>query len=74
MRAEVDDETMTIDSHDQDGPEPADAAAHHVADAHDDHGHAEVPLGPIDVWAWGAGVLGVVLGLAVTVGFVLATA
>lgn len=40
---------------------------------HDDHGHAEEPLGPLDIQAWGAGALGVVIGLAVTTCFVLAT-
>ena len=44
--------------------------------AHDDHAHADTgdTLGPIDVFAWGAGVLGVVLGLVVAACFVLATA
>lgn len=32
---------------------------------HDDHAHAAADLGPIDLPAWGAGVLGVVLGLVV---------
>ena len=41
---------------------------------HDDHGHSEDALGPIDTAAWLAGALGVVLGIAVTVCFVLATA
>ncbi len=45
----------------------------------DDHGHGghgsdEEPLGPIDVAAWGAGVLGVAIGLVVALCFVLATA
>lgn len=47
-------------------------------DAHDgnDHAHADAAdaLGPIDVVAWGAGALGVILGLVVAVCFVLATA
>ena len=30
-----------------------------------DHAHDEEPLGPIDVAAWGAGLLGVVAGLIV---------
>ncbi len=42
---------------------------------HDDHGHAaEWVLGPIDVAAWGAGALGVVLGLVVAACFAIATA
>lgn len=66
--------------HESDAPGHADAVAHHAADdhgddhGHDDHGHAEAALGPVDVAAWGAGALGVILGLAVTVCFVLATA
>ncbi len=58
----------------------------HAETAHgDDHGHAdahghgghgsnEAPLGPIDVAAWGAGILGVVIGLVIVLCFVLATA
>lgn len=41
---------------------------------HDDRAQGEEPLGPIDTAAWGAGALGVILGLAITVCFVLATA
>ena len=54
-------------------------APHHATDdhgddhAHDDHGHDDEPLGPIDTVAWGAGVLGMVLGIAVAIAFVLAT-
>ena len=44
-------------------------------DAHDPHAaDAADALGPIDIYAWGAGVLGVVLGLVVAACFVLATA
>ena len=50
---------MTISAHD--GQDDHDANA---GDAH----------GPIDVFAWGAGALGVVLGLVVAACFVLATA
>ena len=52
---------------------------HHDADdhgddaEHDDHAHGEDTLGPVDVFAWGAGLLGVVLGLAMTACFYLAT-
>lgn len=55
---------MSNDPHDDNGDEHG----------HDDHAHGEEPLGPLDVPAWGAGVLGVLLGLAVTLAFVLATA
>jgi hypothetical protein len=45
----------------------------HGADhGHDDHGHAgAATLGPIDVRAWGYGLLGIVLGLAVAVAIAL---
>lgn len=53
-----------------------DASIHEeaVAHGHDDHTHDEEPLGPIDVAAWGAGALGVLLGAVVAICFVLATA
>ena len=44
-----------------------------AAQAHDDHAHDEEALGPVDVTAWGAGIAGVLLGLAVAVAFALAT-
>ena len=47
-----------------------DAAA---APDRDDHGHTEGPLGPIDVAAWGAGLLGLMIGVAIAACFVLAT-
>ena len=35
---------------------------------HDDHAHADgASLGPVDVTAWGAGVLGIAAGLVVAV-------
>jgi hypothetical protein len=41
---------------------------------HDDHAHAaDDTLGPINTMAWGAGLLGVAFGVAVTVAFWLAT-
>ena len=68
------------DVHDSDQPGHVDAVAHHATDdhgedhGHDDHAHGgEDALGPIDSFAWGAGLLGVVLGLAVVAAFVLAT-
>ena len=62
-------------AHDGDAPGHAGAVAHHAPDdhGHDDHGHAEEPLGRFDTAAWGAGALGVVLGLVVAACFVLAT-
>jgi len=70
---------MTMDPHERDAPGHAGAVAHHATDdhgdehGHDDHAHAEELLGPIDVPAWGAGLVGVLLGLAVIAAFVLAT-
>jgi hypothetical protein len=70
---------MSADQHATDVPGHAGAVAHHTTDdhgddhGHDDHAHAEEPLGPIDRAAWGAGVAGVLIGLAIAVCFVLAT-
>jgi hypothetical protein len=61
-------------------PTAADPATetHHEAPAgmsdaghagHDEHGHAEEPLGPIDAVAWIYSALGVVLGLVVAAAF-----
>ena len=56
-----------------------DAVAHHATDdhgddhGHDDHAHGEEPLGPIDVAAWGAGVLGIGSGSVVAACFAIAT-
>jgi hypothetical protein len=68
-------------AHGTDGPTHDGTLAQNTSDGHgDDHGqdgHAHddsMPLGPIDVIAWGAGILGVVLGSAVVWAFVLATA
>jgi len=42
---------------------------------HEHLGEHEIePLGPVDTQAWGAGLLGVALGLVVALGFVFATA
>lgn len=77
--------TRTHDAHDDDAPGHPGAVAHHATDDHgDEHGHGDhspderahgagEALGPIDVFAWGAGALGVVLGLVVAVCFILAT-
>ena len=65
--------------HDDDAPGHAGAVAHHATDdhgdehGHDDHAHADEPLDAIDVPAWGAGILGILLGMAVAVAFALAT-
>jgi hypothetical protein len=46
---------------------------HGDAHGHDDHGHADEALGPIDVAAWGAGILGVGISVVIAACFVLAT-
>jgi hypothetical protein len=67
-------------AHDDDAPGHTGAVAHHATDdhgedhGHDDHAHSGTdPLGPIDSLAWGAGVLGIVLGLAVAFAFASST-
>ena len=80
MSPEVYDRTMSTDPHATDVPGHAGAIAHHSTDdhgddhGHDDHAHGEEPLGPIDVAAWGAGVLGVLVGVAIAACFAVATA
>jgi hypothetical protein len=71
---------MTSAAHDTDPPGHEGAAALHAPNdhgeelGHDDHGHGDYDiLGPIDVVAWGAGVVGVVLGFAVALAFALST-
>jgi hypothetical protein len=61
-------------SHPEPSPAPANAAGIDHDDEDDDHiAHGGPTLGPIDVQAWGAGVLGVALGLVVALCLVLAT-
>jgi hypothetical protein len=69
---------MTTDDADAPGHD-ASATAHASDDhgdahGHDDRGESQEPLGPIDVRAWGAGLLGVLLGLAVAAAFAATTA
>jgi len=66
---------------DQPGHDGVGPSDHHAPDdhgaghGHDDHAHVEDDeLGPYDLSAWGAGILGVILGLVVAACFVLATA
>jgi hypothetical protein len=71
---------MTTDRHADDVPGHEGAVAHHATDdhgedhGHDDHAHDAEALGPIDLAAWGAGVGGVLLGLAVVLAFYLSAA
>jgi hypothetical protein len=70
---------MSADRHSADTPGHEGAVLHHLTDdhgddhGHDDHAHAEATLGPIDVAAWGAGIVGVAIGLAIAFCFALAT-
>jgi hypothetical protein len=60
-------------------PDAMSAGDHHGVDdhgddgEHDDHAHGGDTLGPIDRLAWGAGLLGLALGVAVTIAFWIAT-
>jgi len=49
------------------------ATDHDDAHGHDDHGHADEALGPIDVAAWGAGILGVGIAAVMAICFAMAT-
>ena len=52
---------------------PHGAADDHGADhGHDDHAHGGATLGPLDIRAWGAAILGIALGLVVMVAFIQA--
>lgn len=73
------------DRHDADANAPGHAGAvghHEPTDhgeepgedhGHDDHGHAEAALGPLDVAAWGAGLLGIAISVVIAACFVIAT-
>jgi hypothetical protein len=50
-----------------------DGGDHGETHGHDDHAHSEAELGPIDVAAWGAGVLGIGIAVVIAACFVLAT-
>ncbi|HEY0442972.1 MAG TPA: hypothetical protein VGC90_02010 [Candidatus Limnocylindrales bacterium] len=58
--------------------EPHGGGGPHAATTDPAAGHATAhdvePLGPVDIEAWAAGVLGIALGLIVAVCFVFATA
>jgi ABC-type nickel/cobalt efflux system permease component RcnA len=46
---------------------------HGEADGHDDHAHGEEALGPVDVQAWGALIVGVAAGLLIVLCLVITT-
>ena len=70
---------MTTSHADLDTPGHDGAVEHHLTDdhggdhGHDDHGHVPTSLGPIDWRMWAVGAAGLVVGLIVTAGFVVAT-
>ena len=65
MRPEVARVRMT-DQHAADGlAGPHGAADHGETHGHDDHAHSSAALGPVDLRAWAAGTLGILLGLVV---------
>ena len=70
---------MSSDHHATDAPGHPGAVAHHATDDHgddhgdDDHAHADEALGPIDVAAWGAGILGVAIAIVIAVCLSLGT-
>lgn len=52
---------------------PHGSADDHGADhGHDDHAHGGEGPGPIDLATWGAGLLGIILGLAVVLAIAVA--
>ncbi len=68
------DAQATPTAHDEHAVGPHGASDDHAGvHGHDDHGHGSEALGPLDPMAWGAGVLGIGLGLVVALCFVIAT-
>jgi hypothetical protein len=53
--------------------EPHGPDDHGETHGHDDHAHGSEALGPVDVQAWGALAVGIVLGLVVAICVALST-
>ena len=51
---------------------PHGAGDHGGTHGHDDHAHTAEALGPVDKRAWGAAILGILLGLVVMIAFIQA--
>lgn len=69
-------ETTTEPAHAHDGMTGPHGSMddHGEAHGHDDHAHTgAAALGPLDTRAWGAGLLGIVLGLVVAVALALSS-
>ena len=64
---------MSDTDHGARGAAAAHGTGHDDGHGHDEHGHAADKLGPIDWLMWSVGVLGVVVAMAVTAGFAVAT-
>jgi hypothetical protein len=63
---------MSTTHPDADPAVPHGAGDHSGGHGHDDHAHTSEPLGPLDRQAWGAGVLGILLGAVVAAGLYVA--
>jgi hypothetical protein len=53
--------------------DPYAGTAHDPAVLGAEHGHDAAPLGPIDIPAWGAGVVGIAIGAVTLLAFALST-
>ncbi len=71
----TDDHAPVDDAAEAHRPDERGASAEHGhgGDVHAEHGHDEMALGPTDIAAWGAGILGVALGLVTAFCFALST-
>jgi hypothetical protein len=58
---------------DTDHGAPGATATHDAGHGHDEHGHATDSLGSIDWPMWSIGLLGVVVAIATTAAFAMAT-
>jgi len=64
---------MSDTTHDDHAPAHEPDDADHGHGGHDEHGEHAPALGPVDWFAWGAGILGVGAGLAVAFCLYLST-
>jgi hypothetical protein len=64
---------MSDTTHDDHAPAHEPDGADHGHGGHDEHGEHAPALGPVDWFAWGAGILGVGAGLVVAFCLYLST-
>jgi len=64
---------MSETNHDEHPPAHEADDAGHGHGGHDEHGEHATALGPVDWFAWGAGLLGIGAGLAVAICLYVAT-